>query len=277
MNKLTLLVVLLFLGFNNLCYGQCSSGQTTTSFSFTGAIEQFTVPTGVTSITMIVTGADGGGNTTSNGGSGGTVSATFAVVAGEVLDIVVGEAGSSTTATGTGDGGGGGGGSAVRRNTSNNILLNAGAGGGAGLGGGGGGNLFANLPSSSPTHFGAAGETTPGGSDGGFGASRGRAGFPQSSVNAGGSGGGSINGPIGANFAPSFGGFYYINPINISSDPVVQGVDGGGMNANGSVVFCYNLPQQSIPTMSQWGLIIFGLLIMNLGLVFLSKKEKLLS
>jgi len=33
----------------------------------------------------------------------------------------------------------------------------------------------------------------------------------------------------------------------------------------------------NIPTMSQWGLIIFGLLTMNLGVVFLRRKEKLLA
>ena len=32
----------------------------------------------------------------------------------------------------------------------------------------------------------------------------------------------------------------------------------------------------AVPTMSQWGLMIFGLLILNIGLVFIRKQEQIL-
>ena len=42
------------------------------------------------------------------------------------------------------------------------------------------------------------------------------------------------------------------------------------------LIFTYeSCSDDSIPTMSQWGLMIFGLLTMNLGLVFLRRKEEI--
>ena len=46
------------------------AGVTTQSFSYTGASQTWTVPTGITSLTYVVIGADGGGTTGGKGGNG---------------------------------------------------------------------------------------------------------------------------------------------------------------------------------------------------------------
>jgi len=276
--KFSLLFLLFFLGFNNLCYSQCSSEQTTTIFSLTGVIEQFTVPNGVTSITMTVIGADGG-NSINNGGTGATATATFTVTSGEVLDIVTGLPGNSSPIIGAG----GGGGSGVRRNATSDVLIVAGGGGGGGQDeGGGGGDSFS--PIINPLFLGTFGNGSfmSGSLDspilGGYGVGGGRNSllFPDGS-SVGGGGGGFYVGGFGLTNNGGQGGFSYINSNNVSSSPIVLGEQGVGNLSNGSVVFCYTQPEAPIPTMSQWGLMIFGLLTMNLGLVFLRKKEEILA
>jgi hypothetical protein len=140
-----------------LCQAYTLEGQSTT-FSYTGAAQTYTVPACVFSITVDARGAAGGSTGTSTGGAGGRVQAVLAVTPGEILNIYVGGAGVGTSAapggwngggaTGTGTGGSGGGASDIRRygnNLSDRILV-AGGGGGTGTaqatnnhGGGGGG------------------------------------------------------------------------------------------------------------------------------------------
>lgn len=64
-------------------------------FEFTGAIQTWTVPSGVTLIYVDVAGAQGGSGGTNIGGKGGKVSGIIAVTPGDVLQITVG--GQSTT------------------------------------------------------------------------------------------------------------------------------------------------------------------------------------
>lgn len=64
-------------------------------FDFTGAIQTWTVPSGVTLIYVDVAGAQGGSGGTNIGGKGGKVSGIMAVTPGDVLQITVG--GQSTT------------------------------------------------------------------------------------------------------------------------------------------------------------------------------------
>jgi hypothetical protein len=64
-------------------------------FNFTGAIQTWTVPSGVTLIYVDVAGAQGGSGGTNIGGKGGKVSGIMAVTPGDVLQITVG--GQSTT------------------------------------------------------------------------------------------------------------------------------------------------------------------------------------
>ncbi len=157
---------------------------TTTTFNFTGGMQTFTVPAGVTSINITTLGAEGsvgavGGNN-STGGAGGRGSrstGTLAVTPGQVLNIFVGGAGAIGTGgfNGGGNGGntsagGGGGASDVRfpGATAADRIIVAGGGGGGGRGGceptsvsgGAGGNGDGN---------GVNGVTSPNGG-GGFGA-----------------------------------------------------------------------------------------------------------
>ena len=101
-----------------------SSG--TQSFNYTGSLQNFTVPSGITSVTIDAQGATGGNSSgfTPVGGNGARMVGTFAVSSGQVLNVLVGQAGGSASY-----GAGGGGGSFVT-DASNNPLLVAGGGGG---------------------------------------------------------------------------------------------------------------------------------------------------
>jgi gliding motility-associated-like protein len=107
------------------CSNCTSSSQT---FNYTGAMQNFTVPLGVTSINILVKGAQGGKHSIStfNAGLGAVMRGTFAVAPGQVLKVLVGECPSITT----GGGNGGGGGSYVTT-ILNSPLIIAGGGGGS--------------------------------------------------------------------------------------------------------------------------------------------------
>ncbi len=101
-------------------------GETTFTFSFTGAKVAWTVPAGVTSLTIEVWGAEGGGygnGTNGTPGKGARMKGDFVVSPGQVIDIAVGELGKFG-----GRGGGGGGGSFVV--SSGTAMIIAGGGGG---------------------------------------------------------------------------------------------------------------------------------------------------
>jgi hypothetical protein len=80
-----------------------SSAQTT--FNYTGGIQTYTVPAGVTSINIDAYGAQGGSSAPAIGGLGARMSGNVAVNPGDQLLILVGQAGSPAFA-GTGGGGG---------------------------------------------------------------------------------------------------------------------------------------------------------------------------
>ena len=89
------------------------NGQITT-FSFTGGLQTYTVPAGVTSLTVSAWGAQGGSGAIGGGGVAGGVgglgayaTGTLAVTPGQVLNIFVG--GQGATPTGGFNGGGSGG------------------------------------------------------------------------------------------------------------------------------------------------------------------------
>lgn len=104
----------------------------TQTFNYTGSLQTWTVPAGITSVTMTVDGASGGN--AANGWLGGygarVVSQPITVTPGEVLNIIVGQQPAESIFGGDGCGGGGGGGSYVMR-TGNVALVVAGGGGGA--------------------------------------------------------------------------------------------------------------------------------------------------
>lgn len=95
--------------------GPLNSGSSNLTFSYTGSVQNYTVPTCVNSITFNVQGAKGGAGTpiTSSGGNGGGVVGIMTVTPGQVLQIYVGGIGSpgnvSAFATGGFNGGGAGG------------------------------------------------------------------------------------------------------------------------------------------------------------------------
>ena len=126
------------------------------TFDHTGAGQVFTVPPGVTRITIAASGAAGGSSIIA-GGRGGLVTASLPVKAGETLSVFVGGAGPDRQGLGpplpsggfnggggsAGSGAGGGGASDVRRG-STKLIVSGGGGGTATLawaGGDGGGTI----------------------------------------------------------------------------------------------------------------------------------------
>jgi len=130
-------------------------------FDFTGVVQTFTVPDGVTELTATVAGARGNAGSSgvlrTPGGSGGVVTGTVGVTPGTIYDVIVGGVTSWPNAGGgdatpSGNNGGGGGGSShfvAQGGTYDNAVILAGGGGGGGFryapltGFGGMGGLFA--------------------------------------------------------------------------------------------------------------------------------------
>lgn len=144
-------------------------------YNYTGSIQSYTVPTGVTSIEVLMWGGGGAGsyrnanNNAGSGGSGAFVKGSLTVTPGQVLYIVVGGGGTYSTTNGTHAGGYGGGGAAYQNAGSgggysgifvSNTLTQANARAMAGGGGGGGYGRSRN--------YGGAGGATTGTSGGGL-------------------------------------------------------------------------------------------------------------
>ena len=132
------------------------SSQNVDSFEYTGTMQTWTVPSGITEISVDMYGGDGFGAL----GYGGRLQASHPVTPGEVLEVYVGGEGTNTLGGFNGGGnagsntayGGGGGASDIRRggSTLNDRILVAGGGGGTGSNcgintaeGGHGGDLIA--------------------------------------------------------------------------------------------------------------------------------------
>ncbi len=71
----------------------------TTTFTFTGAVQYYTVPSGVTQISIDAIGGRGGPGVYNNPGSGGRVQATLNVTPAQVYSVYVGSAGATNGAT----------------------------------------------------------------------------------------------------------------------------------------------------------------------------------
>jgi len=109
--------------------GIVSNAQPVT-FAYTGSVQSYTVPAGVTSLTVDASGAGGGiyPGSVGQAGAGGRMIATIPVTPGQVLNIVVGGAGGNSQYNRSGSGGGGFSGVL---DATNNHLVSAGGGGGA--------------------------------------------------------------------------------------------------------------------------------------------------
>ncbi len=173
---------------NNITGGGAPTGNQT--LSYTGSMQTFTVPAGVTTLTMTALGAQGGSGTTYTGGLGASMSGTFSVTAGQILNVLVGRQGGSNA---TYKAGGGGGGTFIT--TSANVALLV-AGGGSG---GGGNTAPGNGNPGLTTTTGGNSEVATGGSGGAGGG-----------AGAGSSGGGGLTGN-GTNSGNSGLGFSFIN------------------------------------------------------------------
>jgi Glycine rich protein len=206
------------------------------TFAFTGAAQTFTVPTGVTALTVVANGAQGGGT---NGGKGGRVTAVLRVTPSQVLTIYVG---GQNGYNGGGAGGGptpngaGGGATDIRIGGTSSLsdrVLVAGGGGGAGgvIGGGLGGGL----------NGGPSPANVPGGSQIGNTLGNGGNGVTTGSgpgSGSGGGGGGYYGGDGGFDFGGGGGGSSYTSPSLTSNVVHTQGANTG----NGSLSITYTAP-----------------------------------
>jgi hypothetical protein len=175
----------------------CAGAMTVTcSFSYTGAVDSFAVPAGVSEVTISAAGAEGAPAADTNAGKGAVVQGEFPVGSGETLNVVVGGAGSR------GDllSGGGGGSFVYTSATASGLLIAAAGGGGAGGGSGTDGSATTTASAGVGGQSGAAGTGGDGGGGGGSG--------------SGGGGGGGL--------------------LTDGGNPVGAGVGGGGALADGA-------------------------------------------
>lgn len=225
----------------------------------------FTVPAGITSITIEAIGASGGQGAPTGGldeGLGGRVTATIAVTPDEVLQVNVGGVGGSgdsgnaggcnggarggfdlTPQTPGGFGAGGGGASDVRQGgtaLADRVVVAGGGGGGGGgpggTGGSGGGTSGGN----------GANGGGPGGGPGGLGPPSGNTGSPASDGGdgefaGGGGGGGGTGGSGGGSGSTGGGGGSGGSGFVIASATNVTRVSGVQLG-NGRVTITYNQP-----------------------------------
>lgn len=196
------------------------------TYAYTGGPQIYVVPPGVTSISVVLNGAQGltpsGGGT---GGLGGRISGTISVTPGEVLQVMVGGSGASGGFNGGTTGGGGG--SDIRRpafSTSSSCAYNltctfsqrvivAGGGGGGGAfspSGGGNGGAGGASPTAGTSNDDSStpglGATVAGGGAGGTGGGAGAGGGAGSTGGFG--AGGALGWKPGANGGGGGGGYY---------------------------------------------------------------------
>lgn len=173
---------------------------TTTSFTSPGS-SSYVVPSGVTRLCIVATGAGGGGGGNASpgalGGHGAQVTAVIPVTPGDALTVNVGSGGGAGANTfGGGSGGGGGGLTSVYNGSTAQVIAGGGGGGGGWADSAGGNGAAANtaaggdgqIVTGSPDSAGKGGAGGAGGA-GGTGASA----SPQSSGNPG----GAVNGGAG--------------------------------------------------------------------------------
>jgi hypothetical protein len=240
-----------------------SASTATVTCSYTGDLQTWTVPAGVTSASFDVFGAQGGSEFANAGGGGGEASATGTVTPAAVMTVAVGGRGSANTAGGAGgfngggnggtnlQGAGGGGASDVRSGGSalTDRILVAGGGGGHGLsiaaggaggglsgtaggtyvfggGGGGGGTQLAVGGGGASGCCGAAGSP-------GTGASGGQGGSASAGIGGGGGGGGFFGGGGGGDQNGGGGGS--------GTGPAGTAYNTGVRGGNGLVVITYTL------------------------------------
>jgi Putative Ig domain/IPT/TIG domain len=256
---------------NALPLGCLQAAETVTcTYSATGSEQTFTPPTGITTVTVTLSGGSGGTGLTvgpitgGSGGAGATVSGTLTGVTGS-LNVWAGEQGAnasahlaSTGGTGYGSGGnglqalsgGGGGGSAILNGTTALVVAGGGGGGGsigtAANGGAGGAGGVAGSHGA-----GGIGTAGSGGATGSAIGTNGSTGGTGILLPPGGGGGGGNLGGAGGHagvFIPSVGGGGGGGGANLLAAGTT--VMGTATTANGSVAISYTLPALAITTTS---------------------------
>lgn len=218
------------------------------SFTTPGSYS-WTVPSGVTSLQIVATGAGGGGSGLSGtipgqpGGAGATVTSILSVSPNQTLNIVVGGGGGSGT-NGPGDssgyicgsGAGGGGASTVDAGDSDQIIAGGGGGGGACNQGTRGGN-GSNANTGAGGNGGSFGQNTGGsGGSNGIGGIGGSAMFGgQGTTGGNGTGGqGGAGGGNGSSYPGGAGGSGVGNGTGGNANNGITGGGGGGYGGGGS-------------------------------------------
>lgn len=258
-------IYLKHVGYTALCltaFVSVTSAQTSTTFSYTGSMQTFTVPACVTSITVDAMGSKGGdciynqpGTKPDDlGGLGGRVVAVYPVTPGQVLNIFVG----GLPYNGGGTGGGsiaqpnGGGASDIRIGgvalTDRVIVAGGGGGGGnncspnAEQGGAGGGLIGGTgyeCNGGQVNYVGTGGTQSAGGTcigiNPGTPGTLGIGGNAGGSGSASGGGGGGYYGGAGSGFGGAGGGSSYTDP---SATSVVH--TQGYQNGNGQITLTYS-------------------------------------
>ena len=234
------------------------------TYNYTGAVQTYTVPTGVKSFSVDIQGA-AGQTGTAYGGHGGRVQGALSVTSGQVLNLYVGGiSGFNGGGAGSVYGGRGGDASDIRTggvSLSNRVIVaGGGGGGGASSGvavGGAGGNTTGGTAINYVDAASATGGTqTSGGIGGnwygtyvGTNGSLGQGGTISGTIYYGGGGGGGFYGGGGGGYDGGGGGSSYANPSLVSGVSMTQGYNAGlgsiSLSGLGTPVYTYNIAWSS--------------------------------
>lgn len=225
-----------------------------TTYSYTGSNQTFTVPTGLTAFVVDIKGAGGGSQ--GNAGSGGTsgrTQGTRTASAGQSYIIIVGEAGKRSSGSsfggggsytaGNGNGGGGGGlsGLFLTSYTHGNSIAVAGGGGGGAYGGASGGSGGGSSGNNGSAGAGGGSQSSGGSGQGGGSSGSALQGGATSGNGNGGAGGGGYygggGGAEGGSDTSGAGGSGYIGGLVGGASTSTAG--GNSANNNGSVIISY--------------------------------------
>lgn len=265
----------------------------TATFDYTGAEQQWVVPAGVTQVTIESWGASGwSGNYA--GGLGGYASGTLNVTPGETLYIYVGGQGTEANVgytpmgggfnggghgqsnyTGSPNSVGGGGGASDIRQGGNSLAdrrIVASGGGGAtnnsgACGGDGGGLTGSDACVYSTYPNGLGGTQSAGGSAGGALGQGGNADGTMTPWNGGG-GGGYYGGGVSTAHSGGGGGSSYIGGVTGGS------MLGGQRTGDGQIVLTFNASVASIPSLSEWGMILLSCMLAVGTIVVLRRQRR---
>jgi hypothetical protein len=239
-------------------------------FTYTGSIQTYTVPVGVTSVVLYMWGAGGGtsqpvgGFVNYSGGAGAMVQGVYTVTPASTLYVVVGKGGVTnqsiqTDAQGGGgaanSAGGGGGRSAIQLTSGGADVVVAGGGGGGGLlyannnGTGGPAYFSGSSPNTLAAVTGYGGTQTAGGAGGGNGGGAGSLKFGGAGTGPGAGGGGGYYGGGGMGngdqgWCPGGGGSSLIDNLSLIPGESVFGFNSTNLSGapnTGSTYYVSNV------------------------------------